>query len=95
MDTPQVDDLLMWMGGIAAALIAVVAVISLLRKWVLGRLIADIEAIQKELRPNGGSSVRDAIDRIADKQAEIQIDVRDVRARVDDHITWHLEQHQN
>lgn len=93
MDTPQIDDLLMWMGGIAAALIAVVAVISLLRKWILGRLIADIESIQKELRPNGGSSVRDAIDRIADKQAEIQMDVRDVRNRVDDHITWHLEQH--
>lgn len=93
MDTPQVDDLLMWLGGIAAALIAVVAVITLLRKWILGRLIADIESIQKELRPNGGSSVRDAIDRIAEKQSEIQIDVREVRTRVDDHITWHLEQH--
>lgn len=93
MDTPQVDDLLMWLGGIAAALIAVVAVITLLRKWILGRLIADIESIQKELRPNGGSSVRDAIDRIAEKQQEIQVDVREVRTRVDDHITWHLEQH--
>lgn len=93
MDTPQVDDLLMWLGGIAAALIAVVAVITLLRKWILGRLIADIESIQKELRPNGGSSVRDAIDRIAEKQSEIQVDVREVRTRVDDHITWHLEQH--
>ena len=93
MDTPQIDDLLMWLGGIAAALIAVVAVITLLRKWILGRLIADIESIQKELRPNGGSSVRDAIDRIAEKQQEIQVDVREVRTRVDDHITWHLEQH--
>lgn len=93
MDTPQVDDLLMWLGGIAAALIAVVAVTTLLRKWFLGRLIADIENIQKELRPNGGSSVRDAIDRIAVKQSEIQTDVREVRTRVDDHITWHLEQH--
>ena len=93
MDTPQIDDLLMWLGGIAAALIAVVAVITLLRKWILGRLIADIESIQKELRPNGGSSVRDAIDRIAEKQTEIQTDVREVRTRVDDHITWHLEQH--
>lgn len=93
MDTPQIDDLLMWLGGIAAALIAVVAVITLLRKWLLGRLIADIESIQKELRPNGGSSVRDAIDRIAAKQSEIQVDVREVRTRVDDHITWHLEQH--
>ena len=93
MDTPQIDDLLMWLGGIAAALIAVVAVITLLRKWILGRLIADIESIQKELRPNGGSSVRDAIDRIAAKQSEIQVDVREVRTRVDDHINWHLEQH--
>lgn len=93
MDTPQIDDVLMWLGGIAAALIAVVAVITLLRKWILGRLTADIESIQKELRPNGGSSVRDAIDRIAEKQMEIQTDVREVRTRVDDHITWHLEQH--
>lgn len=93
MDTPQIDDLLMWLGGIAAALIAIVAVITLLRKWILGRLIADIESIQKELRPNGGSSVRDAIDRIAAKQSEIQVDVREVRTRVDDHINWHLEQH--
>ena len=93
MDTPQVDDLLMWLGGIAAALIAVVAVITLLRKWILVRLIADIENIQKELRPNGGASVRDAIDRIAEKQSEIQVDVREVRTSVDDHITWHLEQH--
>lgn len=93
MDTPQIDDMLMWLGGIAAALIAVVAVITLLRKWLLGRLIADIESIKKELRPNGGSSVRDAIDRIAEKQTEIQTDVREVRTRVDDHITWHLEQH--
>ena len=93
MDTPQVDDLLMWMGGIGAALLSVVAGIALLRKWLLGRLIADIESIQKELRPNGGSSVRDAIDRIAVKQSEIQHDVREVRTRVDDHITWHLEQH--
>jgi hypothetical protein len=93
MDTPQVDDLLLWLGGIAAALIAVVAVATILRKWFLGRLVADIESIQKELRPNGGSSVRDAIDRIAEKQSEIQTDVREVRTRVDDHIQWHLEQH--
>lgn len=93
MDTPQIDDLVMWLGGIAAALLAVVAVITVLRKWLLGRLMADIESIQKELRPNGGSSVRDAIDRIAEKQQEIQVDVREVRTRVDDHITWHLEQH--
>jgi len=93
MNTPQIDDLLLWLGGIAAALIAVIAVTTILRKWFLGRLIADIENIQKELRPNGGSSVRDAIDRIAEKQSEIQTDVREVRTRVDDHIQWHLEQH--
>jgi hypothetical protein len=93
MNTPQVDDLLLWLGGIAAALIAVIAMTTILRKWLLGRLVADIESIQKELRPNGGSSVRDAIDRIAEKQSEIQTDVREVRTRVDDHIQWHLEQH--
>ena len=31
-----------------------------------------------------------AVARIEIKQAEIEADVRDVRAKIDDHIAWHL-----
>ena len=91
MDTPQIDDLLIWLGGVAAALIAIVAAIALGKRYLLGDLLKDIDDVRKELRPNGGGSVRDAIDRIAEKQGEIQHDVRELRQRLDDHITWHLQ----
>lgn len=90
MDTPQIDDLVMWLGGVAAALIAIVAALALGKKFLLGDLRADLDDVRKELKPNGGASVRDAIDRIAEKQGEIQTDVRELRQRLDDHIAWHL-----
>lgn len=93
MNTPQIDDLLIWIGAVAAALLAMIAVVAMFKKWIIGDLVAEIADIQKELHPNGGSSVRDAIDRIADKQSDIQADVKDLKVRVDDHIVWHLEQH--
>lgn len=91
MDTPQVDDLLIWLGGVAAALIAIVGALALSKRLLLGQVHKDLDEVRKELKPNGGASVRDAIDRIAEKQGEIQRDVREVRQRLDDHITWHLE----
>ena len=90
MDTPQIDDLVMWLGGVAAALIAIVAALALGKKYLLGELRSDLDDVRKELKPNGGASVRDAIDRIAEKQGEIQTDVRELRQRLDDHIAWHL-----
>jgi hypothetical protein len=35
------------------------------------------------MKPNGGSSTKDQLNRI-------ESDVREVRNKVDDHITWHL-----
>lgn len=93
MDTPQVDDMLIWLGGLSAALLALTAFMVVFKKWLIGDLSQEISDIQKELHPNGGSSVRDAIDRIADKQSDIQADLKDLKVRVDDHIVWHLEQH--
>jgi len=93
MDTPQVDDMLIWLGGLSAALLALTTFMVVFKKWLIGDLSQEISDIQKELHPNGGSSVRDAIDRIADKQSDIQSDVKDLKVRVDDHIVWHLEQH--
>lgn len=91
MDTPQVDDLLIWLGGVAVALTAIVGALALGKRLLLGQVHKDLDEVRKELKPNGGASVRDAIDRIAEKQGEIQRDVREVRQRLDDHISWHLE----
>ena len=91
MDTPQVDDLLIWLGGVAVALTAIVGALALGKRLLLGQVHKDLDDVRKELKPNGGASVRDAIDRIAEKQTDIQRDVREVRQRLDDHITWHLE----
>lgn len=40
-------------------------------------------AIHKTLQPNGGTSVKDQLNRI-------ESEVRDVRAKIDDHVTYHL-----
>ena len=90
MDTPQIDDVILWLGGVAAALLAIVAALAIGKKYLLGELRADLDDVRKELKPNGGASVRDAIGRIAEKQGEIQTDVRELRQRLDDHIAWHL-----
>ena len=90
MDTPQIDDVILWRGGVAAALLAIVAALAIGKKYLLGELRADLDDVRKELKPNGGASVRDAIDRIAEKQGEIQTDVRELRQRLDDHLAWHL-----
>lgn len=90
MDTPQIDDVILWLGGVAAALLAIVAALAIGKRFLLGELRADLDDVRKELKPNGGASVRDAIDRIAEKQGEIQTDVRELRQRLDDHIAWHL-----
>jgi len=54
-------------------------------------LIRAQTALGKEMKPNGGSSIRDALNRIEASQAEIKTDVRVVRARIDGHIDWHMD----
>ena len=49
--------------------------------WLIKAQIAQM----KEMQPNGGSSMRDAINRIEQRQINIQ-------ERLDHHITWHLEE---
>jgi len=48
--------------------------------WVVK---AQVQAMRKDLQPNGGSSTKDQLNRI-------ERDVIEVRHKVDDHITWHL-----
>jgi hypothetical protein len=48
--------------------------------WVVK---AQVQAMRKDLLPNGGTSTKDQLNRI-------ESDIREVRTKVDDHITWHL-----
>lgn len=67
---------------------AEIAVIVGLLSVVLGALSWLIKAqiaMQREFKPNGGSSTRDQLNRI-------EGDVRDLRKRLDDHIQYHLEE---
>lgn len=91
MNTPQIDDLLIFMGQIAAALIAIFAAAAVFNKYLFGKIRQDITDIKKELHPNGGTSMRDAINRLEDTQIEIKTDLKDVREKIDDHISWHLD----
>lgn len=91
MNTPQIDDLLIFLGQIAAALIAIFAAAAIFNKFLFGKIRQDITDIKKELHPNGGSSMRDAINRLEDNQDEMKQGIKDVREKIDDHITWHLD----
>lgn len=88
----------MVLGTTASALVAIITLAFLLRKLILGSISKEIEGIRAELKPNGGSSLRDAIDRISERQTTIGREIRDLktetsgmRARLDDHIQYHLE----
>lgn len=91
MDTPQIDDVIVWLGAVAAGFVAIVAAMVILKKWLLSDVSKDIEKVNTQLHRNGGSSLRDAVDRIEERQALIAVDVRRVTERVDDHIAFHLE----
>jgi hypothetical protein len=92
MDTPQVDDVLVLLGGMAGAVLAIVAVIVLLKRWLLADLRSDLDDVRGQLRRNGGTSLRDAVDRIEQRQTDIASEVRRATERIDDHITYHLEE---
>ena len=48
--------------------------------WVIRAQVA----MNREFRPNGGSSTRDSLNRI-------ETDVREIRGKLDDHIDWHMD----
>ena len=45
---------------------------------------ARVSKVTRELKPNGGSSLRDAVDRIEKAQDRIE-------SKIDNHVTWHLD----
>ena len=45
---------------------------------------AQVSSMQRDLKPNGGTSTKDQLNRIEN-------DVADVRTKLDGHIVWHLD----
>jgi hypothetical protein len=71
--------------GEIVALIAVAVSVSAAILAGLLWIIRAVIAMQNTLKPNGGHSVKDQLNRI-------ERDVSEVRHKVDDHITWHMSQ---
>jgi uncharacterized membrane-anchored protein YhcB (DUF1043 family) len=90
MDTPQVDDFLMWFAGIVTAIVVISGGLVALHRLLTGAINKRLDGIDAQLHRNGGSSLRDAIDRIEERQADIQTHVLRTADRLDEHIDWHL-----
>ena len=90
MDTPQIDDFLLWAAAIVVAITAIAGGLAALYRLLTSSLSRRLDDIAGQLRRNGGTSLRDAVDRIEERTQILHEDVRDLRERVDDHISWHL-----
>lgn len=91
MDTPQIDDFLLWAATVVAAVTVIGGSLLGLYRLITGGLSKRLDSIASQLVRNGGSSLRDAVDRIEERQSTLAVDVREMRQRLDDHITYHLE----
>ena len=91
MDTPQIDDFLIWAAGVVVAITAISVGLAALYRLLTASLSKRLDDISSQLRRNGGTSLRDAVDRIEERTQVLHTDVRDLRERLDDHISWHLE----
>lgn len=64
--------------------VAAIAIVSALLAGIVWLIRAQV-AMQREFKPNGGSSTRDSLNRI-------ESDLRRISERMDDHIDWHMDQ---
>jgi hypothetical protein len=92
METPQIDDFLMWFAGIVTALVVIAGGLVGLHRLLTGAISRRLDGIDSQLKRNGGSSLRDAIDRIEERQGEMRDYVVRTADRLDEHIDWHLSQ---
>lgn len=89
--TQNVDDLVIRLGAIAAALAAIAALTRMIVRWMVKQFTAAVRTemdahvgprIDKvyentlELRPNGGSSLADAVRRLEDRQLKVMQEQR-------------------
>lgn len=78
-------DLLIWLGGGAAALLALGALARGL--WRINRQIVVIVDAVRELAPNGGRSIKDTVTRTERKVDETTRELCELKRRLDEHLT--------
>jgi len=64
--------------------LAVLSIAGLLISALIFVIDSRINRMYRELKPNGGSSLRDAVDRQA-------VALDRIEQKIDSHIVWHLE----
>ena len=75
-------------GEIISLVSVSLAIVTALLGGLMWIVKSQVQAMRKDMQPNGGSSTKDQLNRI-------ERDVNDVRHKVDDHITWHLDDQTN
>ena len=73
-----------WNLDTPGALLAVISIFGLLLSGLIWVIDARISRIRREMVPNGGTSMRDVLDRIEQQNMKLE-------EQLDHHITWHLE----
>lgn len=74
-----------WNLDTPGALLAVISIFGLLLSGLIWIIDARISRIRREMVPNGGTSMRDVLDRIEKQNEKLE-------EQFDHHITWHLEE---
>ena len=78
-------DLLIYLGGSAAALLALGALARGL--WRINRRIMTIVDAVKELSPNGGRSIKDTVTRTEEKLDETSRELCELKERFEEHLS--------
>lgn len=78
-------DLLIYLGGGAAALIAIGAFVR--GVWRINRRIMTIVDAVKELTPNGGRSIKDTVTRTEEKVDKTARELCELKQRFDEHLS--------
>ncbi len=74
-----------WNLDTPGALLAVISIFGFAFSALIFVIDARINRITREMKPNGGTSMRDVLDRIEKQNEKLE-------EQFDHHITWHLEE---
>lgn len=74
-----------WELDTPGALLAVMSIFGFAFSALIFVIDARINRITREMKPNGGTSMRDVLDRIEKQNEKLE-------EQFDHHITWHLEE---
>jgi len=74
-----------WELDTPGAFLAVISIFGFAFSALIFVIDARINRITREMKPNGGTSMRDVLDRIEKQNEKLE-------EQFDHHITWHLEE---